>query len=113
MRIRIRIRIKSMRIRNPDFRILQLSFLQMIFLREILYLKVIEILEEAVQIARLLQLLIPLLEHGCEQLPDLAQLVGALPDHYRLLGMRDRDLLRLLVQCLKLSLKIRGWSSLQ
>jgi hypothetical protein len=27
--------------------------------------------------------------------------------------VRDRDLLRLLVQCLKLSLKIRGWSSLQ
>ena len=72
----------------------------------ILYLEVVEILEEAMQIARLLQLLVPLLEHGSEQLPDLAQLVGPLPNDHRLLGVRDRDLLRLLVQRLKLSLKI-------
>jgi hypothetical protein len=74
----------------------------------ILYLEVVEILEEAMQIARLLQLLVPLLEHGSEQLPDLAQLVGPLPDHHRLLGVRDRDLLRLLVKRLKLRLKIYG-----
>ncbi len=65
----------------------------------------IQILEEAMQIARLLQLLVPLLEHGGEQLPDLPQLVGPLPNHHRLLGVRDRDLLRLLVKRLKLSLK--------